>query len=175
MQIVAAKQDRIGDRSDRLRLGLRGLRPVDRAQQQNRSDRPDGAQADKAERVRLGIFIGTDGRNTDAERHDKRHRHRPRRYAAGVKRHGEDPLIGQERRQEHQHVKHDQQQPQRDAEQDTHHAQHEKDPDADGDRQNKDRLVDIRHVRGQHLQIRLRHGDGNAEQEAHRKDQPKLA
>ncbi len=40
----------------------------------------------EAEAVRLGVFVASDGRHADAERHDERHGHRPRRHAAGVER-----------------------------------------------------------------------------------------
>ena len=151
VQIVPAQCNGIGDGGGSLAFRLCGLRLVDRAQQQHRRDRPDGAQPDKAERVRFRIFVGTDGRNANAERHDERHGHRPGRHAAGVKRDGKNALIGQERSQKHQHIKHDQQQPQRNAEQNTHHAEHQENTHADGDGQDENRLVDLRHVGRQHL------------------------
>ena len=46
----------------------------------------------------LRVFVASDGRNADAERHDERHGHRPGRHAAGVERDGEDALIRQKRR-----------------------------------------------------------------------------
>ena len=151
VQIIPAQRDRIGDGGGSLAFRLCGLRLVDRAQQQHRRDRPDGTQPDKAERVRFRIFVGTDGRNANAERHDERHGHRPGRHAAGVKRNGENALIGQECSQKHQHIKHDQQQLQRNAEQNAHHAEHQEDAHADGDGQNEDRFVNLRHVGCQHL------------------------
>ena len=174
MQVVPAQRDRIGDGGGSLAFRLCGLRLIDRAQQQHRRDRPDGAQADKAERVRLRVFVRTNGRNAHAERHDKRHGHRAGRHAAGVKRDGENALIGQKRGQKHQRIEHDQQQPQRNAEQNAHHAEHQEDAHADGDSQNEDRLIDLRHVGRQHLQIGLGHRNGDAQQEADDQDQPEL-
>ena len=175
VQIVPAQRDGIGDGGGRLALRLRGLRLVDRAQQQNRRDRSDGAQADEAERVRLRVLVGTDRGHADTQRHDERHGHRPGRHAAGIERDGQNALVGQKRREKHQRVEHDQQQPQRDAEQNAHHAEHQEDPDAHRDRQDQDGLIDLRHVGRQHLQIRLRHRDGDAQQKADHQNQPQLA
>ena len=56
MQIVLAELHRGGDAGDGAAFALRGLRFVDRTEQQHRKDRPDRAEADKAKAVRLGVF-----------------------------------------------------------------------------------------------------------------------
>ena len=66
-----------------IRLRVRG---IDCAQQHHRHYRSDRAQSNQTEAVCLGVFVASDGRNADAQRHDKRHRHRSCRHAAGIKR-----------------------------------------------------------------------------------------
>ena len=175
MQIVLAELYRGGDAGDGAAFALRGLRFVDRTEQQHRKDRPDRAQTDEAEAVRLGIFVASNGRNADAECHDERHGHRPRCHAAGVERDGEDALIRQKRRGKDDGVKYDQHRAQRDRKENAHHAQHQKEADADRNSQNQHRRVNLRHVACEHLQIGLRHCDGNAEGEAHGQDERQLA
>ena len=117
VQIVPAQCNGIGDGGGSFRLRLRGLRLVDRAQQQHRRDRPNGTQTDKAERVRLRVFVGTDRRHADAERHDERHGHRPGRHAAGIERDGEKLRRDKERQKKHDGVASDKQRRQRDRKQ----------------------------------------------------------
>ena len=155
-----------------VRLRVRG---VNCAKQHDRKHRPDRAQGNEAEAVRLGIFVASNGRNADAECHDERHGHRPRCHAAGVERDGEDTLIRQKRRGKDDGVKYDQHRAQRDRKENAHHAQHQKEADADRNGQDQHRCVDLRHVAREHLQIRLRHRDGDAEGEAHGQDERQLA
>ena len=175
MQVILPKLHRGGDTGDNAAFPLRGLRFIDRAEQQHGEDRADGAKTHKTEAVRLGVFIASNGRNADTERHDERYGHRSRRHAAGVERDGENARLRQKCCGKDDGIEYDEHCAQGNGKQDTHHAQHQEKADADRNRQDQNLGVDLRHVACEHLKVRLGHRDGNAEGEADDQDKSQLA
>ena len=148
---------------------------IKEAQHLHGQDRADGAERDQTEAVGLGVFVGADGGHADAQRHDKGHGHRPCGDAAGVKGHGVHGGGNDQNQHKGQTVDDQQQRPQGDGEEDAQHAQGQEQAHAHGHRQDQNGGVDCGHALGQHLQIRLGHADGGAQQKAHQNDQPELA
>ena len=65
---------------------------IEKAKDQYREDRPDGAQRHKAEAVCLRAAVASDIRYAEAHGEDERHCHWTGRHAAGVK--GDTEKIG---------------------------------------------------------------------------------
>ena len=65
---------------------------IEKAKDQHREDRPDGAQCHKAEAVSLRAAVASDIRHAEAHGEDERHGHGAGRHAAGVK--GDTEKIG---------------------------------------------------------------------------------
>ena len=177
-------RQRMGIRPEHLRrvLGIRhahrgigaavGL--IQQAQQQYRDDGADGTQGHQTEAVAPRLPVVTHGADAHAQRHDKGYRHGAGGDAAGVE--GDGPEVrGHEARQhEHDGVKPDQQIRQLDGKQNTQQGDHQKNPHAQRHGPDDDPIRDRRHLPCQHLQIRLRHGDDDADQKADGHDDPHL-
>ena len=148
---------------------------IQEAQQQHRQNGADGAQRHQTEAVGLGLFVASDGGDTNAQRHDEGYRHGAGGDAAGVKGHRQEVRVGQGGQNEHNGIEHQQQRPQGDAQQDTQHADGQENAHAYRHRQDQHGLVDARYVLGQHLQVRLSNGDDHAQNESQHQNEPQAA
>ena len=110
--------------------------------------------------------------DTDAKRHDKRHRHRSGGHAAGVKGYAQEVLRDKKGQHKHKRIKNQQHRRQRNTEQHTQQSHHQKSAHAAGHRQNQGHVGNGRHLIGQHLQIRLGYGDDKAQQKGQRNHHP---
>ena len=146
--------------------GVFGHIGVDKAEQQHRQHRPHRAQRHQAEGVGLRVLVRTDGGHAHAQGHDKGHRHGPGGHPAGVKGHRQIVRVGQRGQGKHRKVQRNQQPFQRNGKQNAHHAQQQEQPHAHRHGEGQHGGVDGGYVGGQHLQIRLGHGDGDAQQQA---------
>ena len=159
------------------RIGSGGLPfpgAVEKAEDHHRQDGTDGAERHQAEAVGLGVLIASYGGNAHAQGHDEGDGHGPGGDTAGIKSDGQKPGVHKAGQGENDRVEKDQQQPQRHGNQNPQHTQGQKSPHTQGHGGNEHRLIDPRHIGGQHLQIRLRHGDSCAQQEAQKQDQAQL-
>ena len=147
---------------------------VDKAEDQHRKNRPDGAERDQTEAIGFRVLVASDGGHADAERHDERHRHRAGRDAAGVKRDRKKVLVGKGSQSEDHSIKENQKPLQWDPEQNAQHTDRQEQSDADGDGDDQNGRVDLRNVFGQHLQVRLRNGNDYAEHKAQDQDHAQL-
>ena len=161
----------VGHRHRRIAAAV-GL--IQKAQQQHRQNGADGAQRHQAEAVASGMLIVSDGTDAHAQSHDKRHGHGAGGNAAGVK--GDGPEIrGHEHGQgEHHCIKPDEQVRQRDTQQDTQQGDDQENAHAQGNGPDDNIVLNSGHLAGQDLQIRLRHGDDDADQKADGHDDPHL-
>ena len=161
----------VGHRHRRIAAAI-GL--IQKAQQQHRQNGADGAQRHQAEAVASGMLIVSDGTDAHAQSHDKRHGHGAGGNAAGVK--GDGPEIrGHEHGQgEHHCIKPDEQVRQRDTQQDTQQGDDQENAHAQGNGPDDDIVLNSGHLAGQDLQIRLRHGDDDADEKTDAHDDPHL-
>ena len=106
---------------------------VEKAQQQYRKDRTDGAQGDQAEAIRLGAVIAADIGHAHAHGQDEGDCHRARRHAAGVKGDAEKIRIREGGQEKDQRVAAQQQPAEIRAGDNPVHAQGHEQPDADAD------------------------------------------
>ena len=154
--------------------GYRVTVPIEKAEDQHREDRTDGAEGNQTEAVRLRAFIASDVGDTDAHGEDERHGHRTGRHTAGVKCDAQKVAVGKRRKRKNQCIKTDQQPAQARTGDDAQHTdRHEKaDADTDGHKQND--VFDVRHGLRKYLQVRFRNGDGKAEQKADAENQRQI-
>ena len=148
---------------------------VEETQYQNGQNRTDRTQSHQTETVGLGIFVASDGCDTDAQRHNEGDGHRTGGHTAGVECHAEEAGIGESCQNKDDAVEEQQQPAKLNAQQDAQHTQQQKEAYTYRHRQDQHSTVDVGHIVGQHLQIRLGDGDDHAQQEADREDQQQLA
>ena len=157
------------------RIGIgAAVRLVQKSQQQHGDDGADGAQRHQAKAVAPRLLVAADGADAHAQRHNERHGHGPCGDAAGVEGHRPEVRRHEHGKAEHQYVEPDQQPPQLDTQQDTQQGDDQKHADAHSHRPDNDVVLNGGHLIGQHLQIRLRHSDDNADEEADAHDDPYL-
>ena len=138
----------------------------DDAEDEDGEDGADGAEGHKAEAVVRRVAVRTDGRDTDAQSHDEGNGHGTRGDAAGVKGYGKE-LLRHEGGQKEDGCIEDHQQPgERDAQQHAQEGHDEEEAHAHGHREDEGHVGDGGHLVRKHLQIRLRDGDEEAQQEA---------
>ena len=164
----------LGVRHDGGGIGA-AVRLVEKSQDQHRDDGADGAQRHQTEAVAPGFFVASHGADAHAQRHDERHGHGAGGNAAGVKGHRPEVRRHEHGQPEYDDIKPDQQPAQLDAQHDAQQGDDQKHAHAHGHRPDNDVVPNGRHLIGQHLQIRLGHGDDHADEEAHRRDDPHLA
>ena len=121
------------------------------------------------------MTVASNRRNTDAQRHDKRYGHRSGCHPAGVKGNRPEIFWHKHRHQEDDDIKSNQQDIQADSKQDSQHGDDQKDADSKRHRSDQRRVRYIRHLVGEHLQIRLRDGDDDTEQKADEYNHPNLS
>ena len=145
---------------------------IDKAQNQNRENRADGAKGNQTEGVHLGVFVASDGGNADTEGADEGNGHGAGRYAAGVKGNGQVIGIREKRKQENDDIKRHKEPSQRNPEKNAQHAYHKEKSYADGDGKNEDERIDVGHVCCKHLQIGFCNGDGDTQKKAYDQNEP---
>ena len=150
-----------------------GAAVVQHAQNQHGKHRPDGGQADEAEAVVLAASPAHGG-HAHAQRHDEGHGHGPGGGAARVKGHAEKGGAGQGRAAEQQQVK--KQQPKRHLQDDPAQGDGHEQAHAHGDHEHQQGPgkagVHGAHLLGQHMHVRLGHGDDHADNKAGCNDEP---
>ena len=116
------------------------------------------------------MLIVTDGGDAHAQGHDEGHRHGAGGDAAGIE--GDGPEVRRDLggKAEDDEVKEDQQPGEGDAEEDAQQGDDEKDADAQGHGPDDDVIGDGGHLLRPDLQVRLRHGDEHANEEAQEHD-----
>ena len=148
---------------------------VDQGQHHHRQDGADRTESHQAEAVLGGILVAADGGHAHAQGHDKGHGHGTRGDAAGVEGDGQEVLRYKEGQRKHEDVEHDQHPVQGNAEQDAQHGDHQKNAHAHGHSAHQRGVGHAGHLLGQHLKIRLRHGDDDADQKADSRYNPELS
>ena len=125
------------------------------AEDEDGEDGTYGAEGYEAEAVVRCMAVGTDGRHTDAQRHDEGDGHGAGGDAAGVEGHGKKLFRHKCSQKEDGSVKDDQQPGQRDAQQHTQEGHDEEDAHARSHREDEGHVGDGRYLIGKHLQVRL--------------------
>ena len=141
-------------------------------QDQHCQNRANGAQRHQAEAVVRCIAVVTDGGNTHAQCHDKRHRHGAGGHAAGIKGDGTEITGNEECQNEYDQIQRHQQVGQRHAQQHTQNGHRQEQTHTHGHSQNQRAVRNGGHQLSQHLQIRLGNGDDHAQQKAEQHNDP---
>ena len=113
-------------------------------------------------------------RNTNAQRHNKRHRHRSRGHTAGIKRYAQKFFGNKKRENKNHRIEADKQRGQRDAEQHTEKRHHKKHTDSAGNCENQCQIRNSRNLLCKHLQIRFRYCNNKAQQKRQRHNDPQF-
>ena len=163
----------LGIRHDRRGVGA-SVRLIQQSKDQHRDDRPDRAQRHQAEAVAPCLLVASHGAHAHAQCHDERHRHGSSGHASGVKSHRPEIRRHEHRQTEYDGIKPDQQPPQLDTQHDTQQGDDQEHTHAHRHGPDDHVVLNGRYLVGQHLQIRLRHGNDHADEEAHHRDDPHL-
>ena len=126
-------------------LVLDTLDVKDDPEREHGDDGPDARESDETEGIVLAVLIASDGGNTDAQRHNEGHGHRPRRHAARVKRHRPKFIRNEDTQDECRDIKDDEQHGEADAEHDAEHRDREEDAHSHRDRDNEQIVAELRH------------------------------
>ena len=127
----------------------------DDAEDEDGEDGTYGTEGNEAEAVVRCMAVGTDGRHTDAQRHDEGDGHGAGGDAAGVEGHGQKLFRHKCSQKEDGSVKDDQQPGQWDAQQHTQEGHDEEDAHARSHREDEGHVGDGGYLIGKHLQVRL--------------------
>ena len=169
-----------GLRELRVRFNLRGLRVRRcdvRVQERIHEHGGDGSDAGDAGEAEAAVPVPAcaDGRHPDPEREDERHGHRPGRGAAGVERDADERRGREGGEEEERGVGRGEDGLERDAERGAEHPERHEEPDAarDGERERAlaHRGEDAAHLVAEDLDVGLRRGDDEADDECRAEQQ----
>ena len=118
----------------------------DDAEHEHGDDGPDARKRDETEGVVLPVLIASDGGDADAQRHDERHGHGPRRHAARIK--GDRPEIfrNEDAQNECRDIKDNEEHGEPDPEHDTQHRDREEDAHPHRDCDDEKIVAELRHL-----------------------------